>query len=163
MAKAKRNTYMLFMDVSTSGATSAEYEIIGKDIEELSRELNNEVNSFTNILGETETEITKGNQVTTCDPVKFRDDSKASKILYGIYKNDSELSDVERDFIEVNTAVPVTGSDGEYEAFKQKGAIDLKSWGGDTTGINSPFDINWIGTKTYGTFNPTTKAFTPAQ
>ena len=163
MAKAKRNTYKLFMDVSESGATSEEYEIIGKDIEDLSRELNNEVNSITNILGETETEITKGNQVTTCDPVKFRDDSKASKILYNIYKNDSELSDVERNFVEVNTSVPVTGSDGEYEAFKQKGAIDLKSWGGDTTGINSPFDINWIGAKNYGTFNPTTKKFTPAE
>ena len=66
MAKAKRNTYMLFMDVSTSGATSAEYEIIGKDIEELSRELNNEVNSFTNILGETETEVTNNFIFCTC-------------------------------------------------------------------------------------------------
>ena len=160
MAKAKRNSYKLFMNVADTGATTKEWEIIGKDIEELSRELNNEVNSFTNILGETEVEVTKGNQVTTCDPIKFRDDSKASSILYDIYKNDSELSDVEREFVEVNTSMPVDGSDGEYEAFMQTGAVDLKSWGGDTTGINSPFDINWKGEKTYGTFNPTTKTST---
>ena len=160
--KQKRNTYKIFMNVSES-TTSKEWEIIGKDIEELSRELNNEVESKTNILGETEVEITKGNQVTTCDPIKLRSDSKASKILYNIYKNDLELSDVEKEFLEVNTSMSVTGKDGEYEAFTQIGAIDLKSWGGDTTGINSPFDINWIGAKTYGTFNPTTKTFTPAE
>lgn len=161
MAKAKRNTYKIFMNVSES--TTKEWEIIGKDIEELSRELNNEVNSITNILGETSTEVTKGNQVTTCDPIKLRDDSKASKILYNIYKNDLELSEVEKEFLEVNTSMPVSGSEGEFEAFIQVGAIDLKSWGGNTTGINSPFDINWIGAKTYGTFNPTTKTFTPAE
>lgn len=160
--KQKRNTYKIFMNVSES-TTSKEWEIIGKDIEELSRELNNEVNSITNILGETSTEVTKGNQVTTCDPIKLRDDSKASKILYNIYKNDLELSEVEKEFLEVNTSMPVPESQGEYEAFMQVGAIDLKSWGGDTTGINSPFDINWIGAKTYGTFNPTTKTFTPAE
>lgn len=160
--KQKRNTYKIFINISES-TTSKEWEIIGKDIEELSRELNNEVESKTNILGETEVEITKGNQVTTCDPIKLRSDSKASKILYNIYKNDLELSDVEKEFLEVNTSMPVTGSDGEYEAFTQIGAIDLKSWGGDTTGINSPFDINWKGSKTYGTFNPATKTFTPAE
>ena len=160
--KQKRNTYKIFMNVSES-TTSKEWEIIGKDIEELSRELNNEVNSITNILGETSTEVTKGNQVTTCDPIKLRDDSKASKILYNIYKNDLELSEVEKEFLEVNTSMPASGSEGEFEAFTQVGAIDLKSWGGDTTGINSPFDINWIGAKTYGTFNPTTKTFTPAE
>lgn len=160
--KQKRNTYKIFMNVSES-TTSKEWEIIGKDIEELSRELNNEVNSITNILGETSTEVTKGNQVTTCDPIKLRDDSKASKILYNIYKNDLELSEVEKEFLEVNTSMPVSESQGEYEAFMQVGAIDLKSWGGDKTGINSPFDINWIGAKTYGTFNPTTKTFTPAE
>lgn len=160
--KQKRNTYKIFVNVSES-TTSKEWEIIGKDIEELSRELNNEVNSITNILGETSTEVTKGNQVTTCDPIKLRDDSKASKILYNIYKNDLELSEVEKEFLEVNTSMPVSESQGEYEAFMQVGAIDLKSWGGDTTGINSPFDINWIGAKTYGTFNPTTKTFTPAE
>ena len=50
--------------------------------------------------------------------------------------------------------------EGAYPAFKQNGAIDLKSWGGDTKGIGTPYDINWVGAKTYGTFNPTTKKFT---
>lgn len=158
MAKAKRNSYKVFMNVGTS--ESPEWEIFGKDIEELSRELNNEVNSFTNILGETETDVTKGVQVTSVDPIKFRDDSKISKILYEIYKYDKELSDVEFEFLEVNTTDNTAEAENEYGAFMQVGAIDLKSWGGDTTGLNSPIDINWKGEKTHGTFNPTTKQFT---
>jgi len=159
--KAKRNSYKVFMNVGTSA--SKEWEIFGKDIEDLSREMNNEVNSFTNILGETEVEITKGANVTAVDPIKYRDDSKISAKLYEIYKYDKELSDVEFEFCEVNTTQEVEGSTGEYEAFIQTGAVDLKSWGGDTTGINSPIDINWLGEKTYGTFNPSTKVFTASE
>ena len=155
--KAKRNSTMIFMNVGESDAE--EYEVIGKGIEELSREMNNEVESTTDILGNTETTVTKGAQITSVDPLKFERDSKASKIMYDIYKNDLELSDVEKEFVEVFTEDVET--DGEYAAFKQKGAVDLKSWGGDTKGINTPFDINWIGEKTHGTFNPTTKKFTP--
>ena len=51
-------------------------------------------------------------------------------------------------------------TEGTYKAFKQKAAIDLKSWGGDTKGIGMPYDLNWVGPKTYGTFNPETKKFT---
>lgn len=162
MPKAKRNTYRVFMNVSTT--STREWEIFGKDIEDLSREMNNEVNSFTNILGETEVDITKGAQVTSVEPIKYRDESKISKILYDIYKNDKELSEVEHEFCEVNTTQEILGSNdtptGTYEAFVQIGAIDLKSWGGDTTGLNSPIDINWKGEKTFGTFDPTTKTFT---
>jgi len=165
MGKAKRNTYLVFMNVGTT--SSKTWEVFGKDIEDLSRELNNEVNSFTNILGETEVDITKGAQVTSVDPIKYRSESEISKILYDIYKNDSELSDVEFEFCEVNTTQEIMGTNntgtGTYEAFIQKGAVDLKSWGGDTTGLNSPIDINWLGEKTYGAFDPSTKTFTASE
>ena len=154
--KAKRESAIVLMNV---GTTNEEYEAIGKDNDELSRTLNNEVESKNNDLGETETEVTKAPQTTTVDPFKFRRDSKIASKLYDIYKNDKELDDVVEEFVEVFTEDVV--SEGEYGAFKQKGAIDLKSWGGDTKGVNAPFDINWCGAKTHGTFNPTTKKFTP--
>ena len=154
--KAKRESAIVLMNV---GDTTEEYEAIGKDNDELSRTLNNEVEQKNNVLGETETEVTKAPQTTTVDPFKFRRDSKIASKLYDIYKNDKELDDVIEEFVEVFTEDKV--AEGEYGAFKQKGAIDLKSWGGDTKGVNAPFDINWCGAKTHGTFNPTTKKFTP--
>lgn len=154
--KAKRESAILFMNV---GDTTEEYEAIGKDNDELTREMNNEVESNKNVLGETDVTVTKGNQVTSVDPFNFRKESKLANFLYKIYKDNLDGVDVEKEFIEVFTEDKE--SEGEYAAFKQVAAIDLKSWGGPTTGIATPFDINWKGARTYGTFNPTTKKFTP--
>lgn len=156
MTKAKREQYALFVNVGTK--EKPEWEIIGKDNEEMSRTLNNEVNSTKNVLGQSNTQVTKGIQTTTVDPFKQDSDYKLSDILHDIYFNESELSDVEREFLEVS--MYKTTEDGKYEAFKQVGAIDLKSHGGDTTGVSDPFDINWIGKREYGTFDLTTKTFT---
>ena len=154
--KAKRESAILFMDV---GDSTAEYEAIGKDNDDLTRERNNEVEANKNVLGETEVTVTNGNQVTSVDPFKFRRESKIAQLLYKIDKENLDGSDVEKTFIEV--FIEDKEEDGEYAAFKQTGAIDLKSWGGDTTAVGMPFDINWKGAREYGTFDPTTKTFTP--
>lgn len=158
MAKAKRKQRILFF-VNKEGNTTT-YEAIGKDNEDLSRELNNEVESKENVLGETTTDITKAPQVTTVDPIYYRDDSALGKKLKNIEWNDLDGDDLVEEFMEVDETEE---AEGEYNAFIQQGAIDLKSVGGDTKGIAYPFDINWIGAKTYGTFNPSTKVFTPAE
>lgn len=156
MSKAKREEYIVFGVFGTGD--NEVLEAIGKDNEDMSRTMNNEVNSFKNVLGTTSTEVTKGAQTTTVDPFKQESDSEMSKFLQRIYFEDLDGSDVEMDFIEVS--LNGTATDGEYPAFKQTGAIALQSHGGDTTGISDPFDINWKGARTYGTFNPTTKKFT---
>lgn len=157
--KSKRKNYKLFyVDESENTET---FEIIGKDNDELSRSLNNEVDAKENILGETTVDVTKGPQVSTIDPCYHRPGGKLDTFLKSIYWEDKDLDEVKCKWMEVDETVdPV---DGEYLAFKQMGAVDLKSWGGDTKGIGQPFDINWVGAKTYGTFNPTTKKFTETE
>lgn len=157
MSKAKREEYIVFGVFDSEG--KAFYEAIGKDNEDMSRTMNNEVNSFKNVLGVTSTEVTKGAQTTTVDPFKQESDSKMAEFLQRIYFEDLEGSDVEMEFIEVSMNGEVDEAGG-YPAFKQTGAIALQSHGGDTTGISDPFDINWKGARVYGTFNPTTKEFT---
>lgn len=157
MSKAKREQYIIFGIFGTSD--NEVFEAIGKDNEDISRTMNNETNNFKNVLGVTSVEVTKGAQTTTVDPFKQESDSEMSKFLQRIYFEDLDGSDVEMDFLEVSlNAEPE--EDGEYPAFRQTGAIALQSHGGDTTGISDPFDINWKGARTYGTFNPTTKKFT---
>ncbi len=135
-------------------------ELIGRDNDELSRELNNEVEAKRNVLGETTVEVTQGNHVTTVDPFIGRYESKLFKKLDDIYNNDLELSEVEETFIDISEYDEV--AEGKYRAFKQTGAIDLKSWGGQKS-LGAPFDINWVGKKTHGTFDPTTKTFTETE
>lgn len=155
--KAKREQYIVFINVGTK--ESPEWEKIGKDNDNMARTLNNEVNSTKNVLGVSSTEITKGNAITTVDPYKQDSNYKLSKILHDIYFNGSELSELEHEFLEVSLYEEPTEA-REYSAFKQTGAIDLKSHGGDTTGVSDPFDINWVGERVYGTFNPATAKFT---
>ena len=54
------------------------------------------------------------------------------------------------------------GVEGAYPAIKEEAYIEVTSYGGDTTGYQIPFTLHYTGVKTKGTFNPTTKTFTPA-
>lgn len=153
--KIKREEQIIAMEVGTEEVS--EIELIGKDNDDLSRELNNDVEAKRNVLGETTVEVTQGNHVTTVDPFLLRRDSKVSAKLEAIYDNDLELDDVVETFYDISKFDEI--ADGKYKAFKQQGAIDLKSWGGSKS-LGAPFDINWVGEKVHGTFDPATKKFT---
>ena len=153
--KIKREKHLIGY-VYTEESTE-KYELIGHDNDDMSRTLNNDVESKRNVLGETTVEVTQGTHVTTVDPFIGRYDSKLFQKLDEIYNSDLELDDVVETFIDISEYDEV--STGEYRAFKQKAAIDLKSLGGSKS-LGAPFDLNWLGSKTYGTFNPTTKKFT---
>lgn len=155
--QVKRNEFLLFANVGTK--TAPEWEVIGKDLESLTIEMNNEVETTNNILGETNTTVTKGNRTSSVSPYKVRKDSELGKKLYEMSRNDSELSDVEMEFLQVFVFDEV--GTGIYAADKQTAAIDIKSYGGDTKGLDIPFDLNFIGAKTDGSFKVSTSEFTP--
>ena len=153
--KIKREEHIIAMNVGTSEAP--EIELIGKDNDELSRTLNNEVEAKKNVLGETTVEVTQAPQTTTVDPFNMRYESKIAEKLMNIYDNDLELDDVVEEFYDISKYDKI--AEGKYKAFKQSGAIDLKSWGGQKS-LGAPFDINWTGPKVHGTFDIKSKTFT---
>lgn len=138
--------------------TSPEWVPFGEDNDELTRELNNEVESKKNVLGETSIKHSKGAQTTEIDPVVVRGNDVLSTILYNMFKYDLVGDKATLQCMEVTLADKQT--DGSYGAFTESAVVDLKSWGGDTSNLQSPITLNWKGNKEHGTFNPTTKAFT---
>lgn len=154
--KIKRKDVMHFANVGTK--SEPEWEQVGDGIEELTREMNNNVEAKTDITGNTSVTVSKGNQVSSVSPFKAKKESKLFQKLYQIYTDDLELSDVEMEFLEVSVFDEI--SEGLYSAIKQNAAIDLKSFGGPTTGLEMPFDINYMGEKEKGNFDPTTKTYT---
>lgn len=161
MAKSKREDRILFHveETTEENNTTQEFEAIGKDNEELTTELNNDVQSEENVLGEVNVDVTKRPKVTAIDPSFYRSDSKLSKKLKAIEWEDKDGDDVKEKFMEVDKTE--TASENEYKAYQQMAAINLRSYGGNTRGISYPYELHWTGPKTYGTFNPTTKVFTP--
>lgn len=156
--EVKRQEFLLFANVSKT--ETPEWEVIGKDLESLTVDLNNTVESKQNILGESSTTITRGTKSSSVSPYKVRKESKLGEIVYKMARDGAELSECELEFLQVFVFDEV--SSGAYYASKQKCAIDVKSYGGDTKGLDIPFDIHFTGSKTEGTFDPGTKKFTAA-
>ena len=86
-------------------------------------------------------------------------ESKWAEILYNIVKYRKTLTDVVHTFCVVNTFAGVAG---KFDAWTQKAVVAVQSTGGDTKGMNMPYNIHWTGERTYGTFDLDTLTFTPA-
>lgn len=132
---------------------------IGKDNDEITREMNNEVDAKKNVLGETNVDHTAGANTTEIDPVAIRANDELSYILYMLYKYQLTGDKAKLQCMEVTYADEQT--EKTYGAFTEDAIVDLKSWGGDTSKLNSPISLNWLGNRVHGTFSTDTKAFTP--
>ena len=105
----KRELFKVFMDVGES--STAEWEVIGDKIEEMSLEMNPNVETVTDILGITSTTLDKYEVQTSVSPFRAKKESKIFATLYDIVKEQKTLSDVEKTFLCVNL-FDDAGSDG---------------------------------------------------
>lgn len=143
----KRREFAMFVDISLDDE-GANWEIVGRKIEDLSLEMNPNVETLTDITGLTQTTLDKYEKQTSVSPYYARRDSKMSEWLYNVVRNEKTLSDVEKTFLCVNI---FAGADGSYDAWTQKAIVAVQSYGGDTKGVQIPYTLYWIGKKTFGT------------
>lgn len=143
----KRKEFMLFADVSPDGDGS-EWEIVGKKIEELSLEMNPNVETMTDITGDVQTTLDKYEKQTSVSPYYAKRESKMAQWLYNVVREEKTLSDVEKTFLCVNI---FAGADSAFDAWTQKGVVAVQSYGGNTQGLQIPYNLHWIGEKTFGT------------
>ena len=144
--RIKREEFKLFADVGASSAP--EWELQGGRIEDMSLEMNPNVETVTDVTGVTETTLDKYEKQTSVSPYYAKRDSKMAAWLYNVVREEKTLSDVEKTFCVVNI---FAGSDGAYDAWTQKGVVAVQSFGGDTKGLQIPYNIHWTGEKVYGT------------
>lgn len=143
----KRREFAMFVDISLDDK-GTNWEIVGRKIEDLSLEMNPNVETLTDITGLTQTTLDKYEKQTSVSPYYARRDSKMSEWLYNVVRNEKTLSDVEKTFLCVNI---FAGADGSYDAWTQKAIVAVQSYGGDTKGVQIPYTLYWIGEKTFGT------------
>ena len=157
--RIKREEFKLFADVGASSAP--EWELQGGRIEDMSLEMNPNVETVTDVTGVTETTLDKYEKQTSVSPYYAKRDSKMAAWLYNVVRDEKTLSDVEKTFCVVNI---FAGSDGAYDAWTQKGVVAVQSFGGDTKGLQIPYNIHWIGEKVFGTaaISNGTMTFSPA-
>lgn len=158
MAKIERK-FMAHYINATPGAEPT-YERLGTDLEELNVEMNAEVETKANIFGENSVQLSSYKPKAGVEPFYADKDTKLFEFLQGIIDDRKVLDEVKSDAIEVHTWEEE--ADGAYTAYKETVIIAVKSYGGDTTGYQIPFDVHYVGDRVKGTFNPKTKQFTPA-
>lgn len=153
--KAKRKDLAFFYKVPDGEPT---YEIIGKRIEEASISQSAEVESVTDILGNTETDLSSYEKTTDLDPVYMEGGNKFAEFLDNLEETNAILDDCKATFLVVK--MYKTSTDSKYVAWEQDAIVELTEFGGDTKGVNMPCTLHWVGERTMGTFDPSTKRFT---
>ncbi len=158
----KRSDFMTFADV---GAETKEWELIGDKVEEMMLNMNPNVETVTDVTGNTTTTLDRYEVQTDVTPMRAKKESKLAKWLYEVVRDEKTLSEVEKDFLCVNVFDATTsGVEPDittvYAAWTQKAVVAVQSYGGNSSGLDIPFNIHWTGKKTHGTFDPVTKTFT---
>ena len=144
-----------YIDANFGSGEVANYRL-GKDIEEYTIELNGEVEKKKNILGEQsvnhkgyEPQASVGNFYPDYDDV-------LSEKLFEIANERLTGDKVRTTMVDV-----LVKEDGTVvSAYREEVVIDLKSLGGSTEGVNTPFDIHYAGNRVKGTWDVSTKTFT---
>ena len=159
MGKLARKALAHYIDSSFGGSGSPKWYLIGKDIEDMSVELNPDTESKENILGETSV-TDNGYEVSmSADPYYADPDDEIYDKIEDIAMNRKKGDDCKTTILEV-----IISGDGPHKAWTEDVLIKPQSYGGDTSGVQIPFDILFDGNRKEGTATITDKVptFTPS-
>lgn len=161
--KADRKYLATYLDAAFD-VTYAEpnYVRLGRDLEEYKEELNPDVESKNNILGE-KSVAHKGYDVSSdVDPFYYEYDDALSVKIMEIAMNRLTGEACRTTKVDVILKPGATAADAPtvIGAWREDVYVVPNSVGGDTSGVQTPFTIHNTGIRVKGTFDLTTKTFT---
>lgn len=156
MSKVERKFLAHYIDAGF-GAETTNYIRLGKDLEEYSVAMNPETETKNNILGENSTQVKGYQPQGTIEPYYAYEGDPLYEHLEAIINNRSTGTELETTVVDV-----LVNSKGEEQwAYRENAVIVPQSLGGDTSGVQIPFEIYYNGGRTKGNFDLSTKKFTP--
>ena len=157
--KIARKLMAHFIDSSLT--STAAHTRLGKDLEEFNIEMNANVESSPNILGETSKRIDSYEPQSSVEPFYADEDDPMFPKLQDIIDKRKTLDDLKTTTIEVHLWEQDETTTGSYVAYKEDALIEIGSYGGDSTGYQISFNVHNIGNRVKGLFVLSTKTFTP--
>ena len=152
MAKLEREALGAYLDTKfntkVAQAAEAEFEVIGDDIEEMSTELNSDTEQIKNILGQTKTKDKGYSPSMSADPFYADPDKKLYPKMRDIAMNRLKGDACKTLLLEV--LVEDTAAE-KHKAWLREVMVKPQSYGGDTEGVNIPFDVSEDGACVEGT------------
>lgn len=160
--KAERKYLAHYLDSAfdmTYAATS--YVRLGEDLEEFSVELNPDVETSKNILGESSVRHNGYEASSSADPVYYKYNEALSEKIMEIAMLRKSGDACKTSYVEVllkpreGDAEPTT-----IRAVREDVYVIPTSYGGDTSGVQVPFEIHFTGKREEGAFDIKSKTFT---
>ena len=148
MGKLEREALAHYLDTSFKmKVETATWEVLGDDIEDMSVELNPDTDQKKNILGKTRTTDNGYTPSMSADPF-YADPSKKvypkiRDIALDRLKGDACRTLMLEVIVEDTSAT-------KHLAYVQEVMVKPQSYGGDTAGVNIPFDVTDDGERTKG-------------
>jgi len=161
VGKLKRSYLLHYIDASFGGETP-NWFLIGKDIEDMSVELNPDTSTKKNILDETVTDDNGYEPSISADTYYANTGDTIYSKIKDIAMNRLTGDDCKTKVLEV--VIDKKGDNVEYDAWMEDCIVKPQSYGGAQGGVNIPFNINFDGNRKQGTVTITDKVptFTPA-
>lgn len=144
--------------VNAGTAEAPDFVRLGEDLEEYNVEMNANVETSNNILGNTSVILDSYQPQASVEPYYAVVDDPMFERLQAIIDERQTLDDLKTEVVEVHLWEAPTS--GKYVAYKEDAIIEVSSYGGDTTGYQIPFNLHHIGNRVKGTFDVSTKTFT---
>ena len=160
--KAERKYLAHYLDAAfdtTYAATN--YVRLGGDLEEFTVELNPDVETTKNILGENSVKHNGYEASSEADPVYYQyDDALTEKMMeFAMLRKSGDAC--KTSYVEVLLKPAADGGKPTVvRAVREDVYVIPNSYGGDTSGVQVPFSVNYAGNRTEGTFDIETKTFT---
>ena len=146
---------------SAHSAANPVYVRIGKDLEEYNDNLNPDVEVTKNILGEQSVKH-NGYEVSGDVSPWYSDyDDDLSEWIWEIVNTRATGDACKTTMVDVLLKPGVSEPTVEW-AYREDVYIVPTTAGGDTSGVQTPFTVYRAGNRVAGTWNPSTKVFTPA-
>lgn len=145
--KLTRGAHRLYIDANF-GTGTPEWFLVGKDIDDMSVELNPDVSVVKNILDETSVQHNGYEPSVDADPYYANPEDSIYPKLRDIAMNRFKGDDCKTSVLEV---IIEDTDDTAHVAWKQDVIVAANSYGGDTSGFQISYSINFEGERTQGT------------
>lgn len=160
--KAERKYLAHYLDSAFDKTYAAtEYVRLGKDLEDFAVDLNPDVETSKNILGENSVKHNGYEASSSADPVYYEYGDALTEKIMALAMGRKTGDECKTSYVEV-LLQPGEGdaAPSVIHAFREDVYVVPTSYGGDTSGVQVPFEIRYAGNRVEGTFDLETKKFT---
>ena len=137
------------------------YVRLGEGIEEFNVEMNPEIETTNDIIGNNNAILKNYDVSASVDPYYYTTDDALSAKLQEICEKELKGDDCKTTVVDVWLKPGADGGEPTVtSATRREVIVAVQSYGGDTSGVQIPFSINGSKNKVKGDFDISTKKFT---